>query len=56
MTVRARSSSRDAVAQRAAAAFVLALAALALPDCCLTGRHAIGFGMEIFAPMCHAVR
>jgi len=35
---------------------VLALAALSLPDCCLTGRHAVGFGMEIFAPICSAAR
>ena len=47
----ALSSPRAAIA-----AFVLALAALALPDCCLAGRHAVGFGMEIFAPICHAAR
>jgi hypothetical protein len=38
------------------AAFLLALAALALPDCCLTGRHAVGFDMGILAPICHAAR
>ena len=34
----------------------LALAALVLPDCCLSGRHGAGFGMEIYAPICHAAR
>ncbi len=34
----------------------LALAALVLPDCCLNGSHGAGFGMEIYAPICHAAR
>jgi hypothetical protein len=56
MTARvALSSPRAAIASRAAT-FLLALAALALPDCCLTGRHAVGFGMGSFAPICHAAR
>ena len=37
-------------------ALALAFAALVLPDCCLNGRHAAGFGMEAFAPICHAAR
>jgi hypothetical protein len=35
-------------------AFALALAALARPDCRLTGRHAAEFGMETLQPNCHA--
>ena len=27
-----------------------------VPDCCLNGRHAAGFGMELFGPICHASR
>jgi hypothetical protein len=34
----------------------LALAALVLPDCCVNGRHAAGFGMETYAAICHAAR
>ena len=37
-------------------AFLLALAALTLPDCCLTGRHTAGVGMAAFAPICRAAR
>jgi hypothetical protein len=36
------------------AAFVLALAYLLTPDCCLYGRHAHGFGMAAFGPICRA--
>jgi hypothetical protein len=51
-------SRHIAAARRAAllTAFALALAALALPDCCLSGRHAAGFGMEALAGICHAAR
>jgi hypothetical protein len=38
------------------AALALAFAALTLPDCCVNGSHAAGFGMETFAPICHAAR
>ena len=37
-------------------AFALALALSVLPDCCLTGSHAHGFGMDAFASICHAQR
>jgi hypothetical protein len=37
-------------------ALALALAALALPACCLNGSHAAGSGMKTFAPVCHAAR
>lgn len=38
------------------AAFAAALFALTLPDCCLSGRHAAGFGMELYGSICHAAR
>jgi hypothetical protein len=38
------------------AALVAVLAILALPDCCLNGRHVSGFGMEAFAFVCHSAR
>ena len=34
----------------------LAFAALTLPNCCLNGRHAVGIGMDTFAPICRAAR
>jgi len=37
-------------------AIALAFAALLLPDCCLTGRHAFGAGMDSFGPICRAAR
>jgi hypothetical protein len=37
-------------------AIALMLGALFLPDCCLDGRHAAGFGMEAFGPICAAAR
>ncbi len=37
-------------------ALALAFATLLVPDCCLNGRHAAGFGMELFGPICHASR
>jgi len=41
---------------RGAAWFALALAfaLMVLPDCCLTGSHAFGFGMGAFGPICRA--
>ncbi len=35
-------------------ALFLVLAAMALPDCCLTGHHMFGLGMESFSPICRA--
>jgi hypothetical protein len=49
---RARARHRSAVS----AALVAAFAILALPDCCLNGRHAAGFGMDAFAFACHGAR
>ena len=37
-------------------AIVLALAFSVLPDCCLNGSHAYGFGMDAFTSICHAQR
>lgn len=37
-------------------ALTLAFAALILPDCCLNGSHAFGFGMGAFGPICRASR
>lgn len=37
-------------------ALAMAFAALALPDCCLNGRHATGFGMELYGQICQAAR
>ena len=37
-------------------AFVLAFAALVLPDCCWNGHHAFGAGMGVFGPICRAAR
>jgi hypothetical protein len=37
-------------------AIALMLGALFMPDCCLAGRHAAGFGMEAFGPICAAAR
>jgi hypothetical protein len=47
--LRARARHRSAVS----AALVAAFAILALPDCCLNGRHA---GMDAFAFVCHGAR
>ena len=43
-------------APRGAIWFTLALAfaALVLPDCCLTGRHAFGAGMNALGPICRS--
>jgi hypothetical protein len=38
------------------AALVAAFAILALPDCCLSGRHSAGLGMDAFAFVCHSAR
>jgi hypothetical protein len=35
-------------------ALIVVLAGIALPDCCLNGRHLFGAGMETFGPICHA--
>jgi hypothetical protein len=35
-------------------ALVVVLVGMALPDCCLTGHHLFGAGMESFGPICHA--
>jgi len=32
----------------------LVLAMLLLPDCCLSGRHAFGFSMAFYGPICRA--
>jgi hypothetical protein len=38
------------------AALVAAFVILALPDCCLNGRHVSGFGMDAFAFVCRGAR
>ncbi len=35
-------------------ALFIVLAGMALPDCCLTGHHMFGAGMETFGPICRA--
>jgi hypothetical protein len=50
--LRARASRRLAVSAALAAGFVI----LALPDCCLNGRHVAGSGMDAFAFVCHVAR
>ncbi len=35
-------------------AVLAAIAVMAIPDCCLTGRHRVGYGMEAFASICHS--
>ncbi len=35
-------------------ALFVVLAGMALPDCCLTGHHMFGAGMESFGPICRA--
>jgi hypothetical protein len=35
-------------------ALLLALTAIALPDCCLNGSHSFGRGMDGFGVICHA--
>jgi hypothetical protein len=30
--------------------------AMTTPDCCLTGRHVFGQGMDAFGPICRAAR
>ncbi len=35
-------------------ALAFVLAGLTLPDCCLNGHHAAGFGMEAFGVICRA--
>jgi hypothetical protein len=37
-------------------ALFAAFAILALPDCCLNGRHVAGSGMDAFAFVCHGAR
>jgi hypothetical protein len=49
---RARARHRSAVS----AALLAAFAILALPDCCLNGRHVAGLGMDAFAFACHGAR
>lgn len=48
----ARARHRPAIS----AALMAAFAILALPDCCLNGRHVAGSGMDAFAFICHGVR
>jgi hypothetical protein len=48
----AQASRRPAVWAALVAAFMI----LALPDCCLSGRHVAGFGMDAFAFVCHGAR
>ncbi len=38
------------------AAFAFVFFAIAAPDCCITGHHAAGFGMEAFGSICRAAR
>ncbi len=38
------------------AALTLAFAFLVLPDCCLNGHHAYGFGMDELGAICRAAR
>ena len=35
-------------------ALLILMAGMALPDCCLTGHHLFGAGMESFGPICRA--
>ena len=35
-------------------ALLVVLAGIALPDCCLNGRHMFGAGMDSFGPICRA--
>ena len=35
-------------------ALLVVLAGIALPDCCLNGRHMLGVGMDGFGPICRA--
>jgi hypothetical protein len=35
-------------------ALLFVLAGIALPDCCLNGRHAFGAGMDVFDAICRA--
>ncbi len=35
-------------------ALFVVLTGMALPDCCLNGRHLFGSGMETFGPICRA--
>ena len=35
-------------------ALALLLAGMAVPDCCLSGAHAFGAGMETFTAICRA--
>jgi hypothetical protein len=48
----ARARRRFAVS----AVLVATLVILALPDCCLSGRHVSGSGMDAFAFVCHGAR
>jgi hypothetical protein len=50
--VRLRALRHSATLLAFAAAFLL----LTLPNCCLTGRHIDGLGMDAFAFVCHGVR
>jgi len=35
-------------------AMLVVLTGIALPDCCLSGRHMFGAGMGTFGPICRA--
>lgn len=35
-------------------AMLVMVAGIALPDCCLNGRHMFGAGMDSFGPICRA--
>jgi len=57
------SGGRDACSRHAPAfpapsahwlALLVVLAGIVLPDCCRSGRHIFGVGMESFGPICRA--
>ena len=56
LAIAAPSPSRAAPRAALLVALAAAFAALLLPDCCLNGRHASGFGMELYGQICHAAR
>ena len=62
MTAQIQSGRRDAPLRPLAfpapsahwLALLVVLAGIALPDCCLNGRHIFGVGMDSFGPICRA--
>ena len=54
MTATATVAFREPSRWIALGALLIALGVLLTPDCCLNGRHAQGFGMDYFGPICHA--